>query len=144
MLNIKIKKVTNGATIPKYSREGDSALDLYSTDNCVILPEERQLIHTGVAISLPDEYCALILPRSGNATKYGISIVNSPGLIDSNYRGEIMVCLLNNDRSSSFEVKQGDRIAQMLILNHPTVNLQEVDELDETNRNDHGFGSSGR
>lgn len=142
-LDVLIKKVNKCGEIPKYTREGDGALDLKSCDDYIIAPGERKLIDIGISIAIPDGYCALVLPRSGNAIKHGITLPNAPGLIDSNYRGEIKVPLINHDKSKEFRVNKGDRIAQLLIIEYPKINFIEVEELDNTSRGENGFGSSG-
>lgn len=142
-MQIKVKKLDSSAILPAYSREGDAALDIYALGDHVLAPNERKLIPTGVAYAIPAGYCALILPRSGIASKYGITLPNSPGLIDSNYRGELFVSLVNIDNNDSYEIKSGDRIAQMLIQKTENIEFIQVDELDETNRGNSGFGSSG-
>ncbi len=142
-INIPIKKVNKCAIIPEYSREGDAALDLKSCDDYIINPGQRSLISIGIAIAIPEGYCGLVLPRSGNAIKHGITLPNAPGLIDSNYRGEILVPLINHDKREPFVVNTGDRIAQLLIVECPNISFTEVESLDATNRGEDGFGSSG-
>ena len=107
-------------------------------------PGERATIGTGVAVAIPEGYAGFVQPRSGLAAKHGISIVNTPGLIDSGYRGEVLVALLNTDRERAFDVEPGMRIAQLVLLPVPPVVLREVDDLPETDRADRGHGSSGR
>ena len=111
--------------------------------DAVLQPFQRSLIPCGISVAIPQGYAGFIVPRSGLAAKHGISIVNAPGLIDSNYRGEIKAILVNLDPEESFEIKRGDRIAQLVIMETPLVKLMEVDELDSTNRGASGFGSSG-
>lgn len=142
-MQIKVKRLDDKAILPAYSRAGDAALDIYALGDHTLCPGERKLIPTGVAFAIPAGYCALVLPRSGIASKFGITLPNSPGLIDSNYRGELFVSLVNIDRSESYEIKSGDRIAQLLIQKTENVDFLEVSELDETNRGTSGFGSSG-
>ena len=142
-MEVKIKRLDKELPIPCYAHQGDAGCDLYSTAEQTILPHERALIPTGIAISLPEGHAAFIQPRSGLAAKHGISIVNTPGLIDSHYRGEIKVCLINNDPRASFTVRRGDKIAQMVIQKVEQAKFVEVDELDETARGEGGFGSSG-
>jgi dUTP pyrophosphatase len=101
------------------------------------------MVATGLAIALPEGYAGFVLPRSGLAAKHGISIVNAPGLIDSNYRGELKVILLNNDSNDSFAIEIGDRIAQLIVMPIPTINFEQVEELTESQRGESGFGSSG-
>lgn len=142
-MDIKIVKLSELAKVPSYTRDGDCALDLCSTSDVEIKPGKRQLINVGIAVAIPEGFCGLVLPRSGNALKHGITLPNAPGLIDSNYRGEIKVPLVNHDKNEAFKVNVGDRIAQLLILACPKINFELVDDLDTTNRGVSGFGSSG-
>ena len=140
---LKFKKLTDFANVPSRSREGDAALDIASCESASIKPHTTFLIHTGIAIEIEDGYCGLVLPRSGNAVNHGITIINSPGLIDANYRGEIMIGL-HNTSNDVFNVSDGDRIAQLLIVPVVGVDVQVVDSLSNSNRGTQGFGSSGR
>ena len=140
---LKFKKLVDSANVPTRSRIGDAALDIASCEEVSIDSQSTCLIHTGIAIEIEDGYCGLVLPRSGNAVNHGITIINSPGLIDSNYRGEIKVGLYNTS-NEAFNVYQGDRIAQLLIVPVLDVDVQVVDALSESNRGTQGFGSSGR
>lgn len=142
-IRIPLKKLTGTAVVPKYAYAGDAGVDLCATERYVLQPFERVLVSTGIAIELPEGYAGFVLPRSGLAVKHGISIVNAPGLIDSNYRGELKVCLVNLDAQNSFVVEAGDRIAQLVVMPHPVVTFCEVDELNSTERGVGGFGSSG-
>ena len=117
--------------------------DLRSRVDFALAPGERALVPTGIAIALPEGYVGLVHPRSGLATKHGITIVNAPGTVDSGYRGELMVTLLNTDRAKSFQIKRGDRIAQLVIQRYEHANFVVVENLDETERGSQGFGSSG-
>ena len=130
--------------IPSYARPGDAGLDLCSTISCTLAPFERRLIPTGIALEIPEGYAGFVLPRSGLAIKHGLSIVNAPGLIDSGYRGEIKVPLINLDAQHAIEIEAGDRIAQLVILATPYVRLQCVDSLTGSERGTQGFGSSGQ
>ena len=114
-----------------------------STIDCVIEPFERFIVPTGVAFAIPEGYAGLVIPRSGLAAKHGISIVNAPGLIDSGYRGEIKVVLINLDAKKPFEIKTGDRIAQIMFTPYAQACLEQQATLDETSRGADGFGSSG-
>ena len=140
---VTAKKLDEGIALPKYAYAGDAGLDLRSSVDAVLKPFERQAIPCGLAIAIPDGYAGFVLPRSGLAAKHGISIVNAPGLIDSNYRGEVKVIIVNLDSEQTFEIKRGDRIAQLVILKTPSVELVEVSDLGETVRGEGGFGSSG-
>jgi dUTP pyrophosphatase len=129
--------------LPSYAYSGDAGLDLRANEDIVLKPFERTLISTGLAIALPDGYAGFVQPRSGMAIKQGFTILNTPGLIDAHYRGELKVIAINLDANQSISIKRGDRIAQLVIQQVPMVNLVEVDELDETDRGTGGFGSSG-
>ncbi len=142
-IDMKIKVLDNGISKPCYAKSGDAGLDLRSTIDAVIEPGCRVLIPTGVSVAIPEGYAGFVQPRSGLALKHGLTIVNTPGLIDSGYRGELGVIALNTDKSDSFVVNRGDRIAQLVVQAVPVVNLIEVEELDETERGGTGFGSSG-
>lgn len=128
--------------LPGRAYAGDAGLDLSSCERVVLDPGERALVGTGLAIAIPEGYAGFVQPRSGLATKHGISIVNTPGLIDSGYRGELRISLLNTDPREAFVVEPGMRIAQLVVLAVPEVELVEVDELPESERGVRGFGSS--
>ena len=130
-------------SIPTYTRLGDAGLDVRTIETFDLEPFERRCIHTGISIAIPDGFAGFVLPRSGLAAKSGISIVNAPGLIDANYRGEILVTLVNLDRSHTFHADKGDRIAQLVILSVPEIELVKTNKLPESNRGSDGFGSSG-
>lgn len=145
MINIPVPfaKLDNSIITPAYAHEGDAGIDLRSTIDCVIEPFERLVVPTGVAFAIPEGYAGLVIPRSGLAAKHGISIVNAPGLIDSGYRGEIKVVLINFDAKKPFEIKTGDRIAQIMFTPYAQACLEQQATLDETSRGTDGFGSSG-
>lgn len=142
-ITVPIKKLSPEALIPFYAYEGDAGLDLRSIETVVLQPFERALISTGLAIALPDGYAGFVQPRSGMAIKKGLSILNTPGLIDAHYRGELKIIAINLDPHEPIVIEKGDRIAQLVIQAVPSVTLLEVDELDETDRGEGGFGSSG-
>lgn len=142
-LEIPIKLLTEGAQAPQAMRAGDAGMDLRSTEDVVLAPFQRALIPTGIAVAIPEGYAGFVLPRSGLAVKHGFSLVNAPGLIDGNYRGEIKVIGVNLDARESFSIKAGDRIAQLVIMRVSECELLEVEELGETERGIAGFGSSG-
>ena len=142
-IDVRIQRLDLGLPLPTYAYEGDAGVDLYSSIDVTITPVARAVIPTGIAIALPNGYAGFVQPRSGLALRSGLSIVNTPGLIDSQYRGEIKVIAINTDTSSPIEIHRGDRIAQLVIQEVPVVRLVEVDELDETQRGARGFGSSG-
>jgi len=128
--------------LPTQAYAGDAGLDLASAEHVVLGPGERATVGTGLAVAIPDGYAGYVQPRSGLAARHGITIVNAPGLVDSGYRGELRVILLNTDREAPFTVEPGMRIAQLVVLPVPGVELVEVDELPETERGVRGFGSS--
>jgi dUTP pyrophosphatase len=137
-----VKKVRDGAVVPLRAYAGDAGMDLSSCERVELAPGERALVPTGLAVAIPDGYAGYVQPRSGLAAKHGISIVNTPGLVDSGYRGELLVNLVNHDPSEPFVVESGMRIAQLVILEIPEVELVEVDELPDSERAERGFGSS--
>jgi len=144
-MTIKIKKLREGAVSPEYQTEHSAGMDLCASINepIVLKTGERQLVPTGIAIALPPGFEAQIRPRSGLAAKYGVSIVNSPGTIDADYRGEVSVILINLGQDE-FVVNNGDRIAQMVISKYERAQMQEVKNLDKTKRGAGGFGSTGK
>lgn len=142
-ITVNIKRLDPTVELPKYAHPTDAGLDLRANEACTLKPFERRLVSTGLAIALPDGYAGFVQPRSGLAIKQGLSIVNTPGLIDAHYRGELKVILINLDPTNNIQINKGDRIAQLVIQEVPTVNLVEVEELDKTDRGAGGFGSSG-
>jgi len=142
-VNVHIKLLDPELPAPAYAKPGDAGADLRSRIDFELEPGERALVPTGVAIALPEGYVGLVHPRSGLATKNGITIVNAPGTVDSGYRGELMVTLLNTDKTKSFHVQRGDRIAQLIIQKYEHATFTVVDELDQTERGSSGLGSSG-
>ena len=132
-----------GLEAPSYAHPGDAGADLRAREDAVLLPGERKLVPTGVAIALPEGFVALIHPRSGLATKHGLTIVNAPGTVDAGYRGEISVTLLNTDSSQPIELRRGDRIAQMVIQRVEYAQFIPVSELSGSVRGTGGFGSTG-
>lgn len=142
-VNVHIKLLDPELPAPVYAKPGDAGADLRSRIDFELEPGERALVPTGVAIALPEGYVGLVHPRSGLATKNGITIVNAPGTVDSGYRGELMVTLLNTDKTKSFHVQRGDRIAQLVIQKYEHATFTVVDELEQTERGSSGFGSSG-
>lgn len=140
---VPVKRLDPSLEMPEYAYAGDAGLDLRAAEDAVLAPFERKMVPCGIAVAIPQGHAGFVLPRSGLAAKHGISIVNAPGLIDSNYRGELKVILVNLDPENEFSVSRGDRIAQLVIMAVPVVALQEVESLDETDRGSGGFGSSG-
>ncbi len=143
-LEINLKQLDPDLPVPKYAYAGDAGCDLYSAQDIELGAGEHNMVPTGVAISIPEGFAGFVQPKSGLAAKHGIGVLNSPGLIDSKYRGEIKVILINLDKNDSFHIKRGDKIAQLVIQPVLSVDFCIVDELDETTRGDGGFGSSGR
>lgn len=142
MRDLPVLIVTSGK-VPKYAQPGDAGADLRSSQAIVIQPGERATVPTGMAIALPAGYVGLVHSRSGLAAKNGIMVLNSPGTIDAGYRGEIKVTLLNTDKSEPFEIKVGDRIAQLLVQQIEQARFIQVEFLPDSNRGDGGFGSTG-
>jgi dUTP pyrophosphatase len=142
VIEVAIRRVRAEAVIPNQAYDGDAGFDLSACDSLTLAPGERGVVSTGVAVEIPDGYAGFVQPRSGLAARHGIGIVNAPGLIDSGYRGEIRVVLLNTDRTESFTVEPGMRIAQLVVLPVPAVRLVEVEELEASERGVRGFGSS--
>jgi dUTP pyrophosphatase len=128
--------------LPQQAYAGDAGLDLAACERVLLGPGERAMVATGLAVAIPSGYAGYVQPRSGLAAEHGITIVNSPGLVDSGYRGELRVILLNTDREHPFEVEPGMRIAQLVLLSVPRVELKVVDELPASERGERGFGSS--
>jgi dUTP pyrophosphatase len=137
-------RLRDEALLPTRAHDGDAGLDLYAADAMTISPGERAKVATGIAVEIPDGYAGLVLPRSGLAARHGIALVNAPGLIDSGYRGEVSVLLLNTDRAEPFMVSPGDRIAQLLLIPVADAEPVEVSEVATTARGAGGFGSTGR
>jgi dUTP pyrophosphatase len=141
---ILIHRLDEGLPLPERAHPGDAGFDLRSAIDVVLAPGERALLPTGVAVAIPDGFAGLVLPRSGLAARHGIGVVNSPGLIDSGYRGEIMVIAINLDSSEPFKVTRGDKIAQLVVYPVPAASLREVAHLPGSARGEGGFGSTGR
>ena len=142
MIDVAVRRLRDDAALPRQAYAGDAGLDLASCEHVVLAPGERATVPTGLAVEIPDGYAGFVQPRSGLAARHGIGVVNSPGLIDSGYRGEIRVVLLNTDARESFTVEPGMRIAQLVIAPVATVRLVEVAELAASSRGERGFGSS--
>lgn len=142
-MKIEIKKLNENAVIPQYATELSAGVDLCSIEKLSIPPMCRALVHTGLAIALPEGYEAQVRPRSGLALKKGITVLNAPGTIDADYRGEIGV-ILANFGAEWFDIEPGDRIAQMVIKKHERAEWEEVEELSTTTRGEGGFGSTGK
>jgi dUTP diphosphatase len=142
VIELPIRRVRPDAVLPSRAYAGDAGIDLAACERVELGPGERALVATGLAVAIPEGYAGYVQPRSGLASQHGISIVNTPGLVDSGYRGELLVNLLNTDAREPFVVEPGMRIAQLVVLEIPEVELVEVDELPESERGVRGFGSS--
>lgn len=142
-VKVQLKMLDDGLEAPSYAHPGDAGADLRARVDVELAPGERALVPTGVAIALPFGYVALIHPRSGLATKHGLTVVNAPGTVDAGYRGEISVTLLNTDKAEPIRLKRGDRIAQMVIQRVETAEFEPVAELSDSVRGAGGFGSTG-
>ena len=142
-LVLPINRLDPDVVLPSYAYEGDAGLDLRANVDIDIAPFERKLIPTGLAVAIPEGFAGFVQPRSGLALKSGLSMANTPGLIDAHYRGELKVIAVNLDANEVIHISKGERIAQLVIQRVPVVSLMEVDELDETDRGTGGFGSSG-
>ena len=142
MTQLLVRRLREDAVLPERAYAGDAGLDLAACDRHELAPGERALVGTGLAVAIPEGYAGFVQPRSGLAARHGLSVVNAPGLIDAGYRGEISVVLLNTDRREPFVVEPGMRIAQLVVLPVPELELAEVEELPESERGVRGFGSS--
>jgi dUTP pyrophosphatase len=142
VIELPIQRLHDGAVVPKRAYTGDAGLDLSSCERVELAPGERALVGTGLAVAIPDGYAGYVQPRSGLAIAHGISMVNTPGLIDSGYRGEVKIVLINTDARETFVVEPGMRIAQLVVLAVPPVDPIVVDELPSSERGERGFGSS--
>ena len=143
MIKVKFKKIHEEALIPKYAKQGDAGMDLHAIADYEIPASESLMVKTGIAMELPLGYEAQVRPRSGLAYKNKVTVLNSPGTIDSGYRNELGIILINHGKDS-FKINKGERIAQMVIAKHETPIIEEVDELSESERGLDGFGSTGK
>ena len=142
MIELAIQRLRDDAALPARAYSGDAGLDLAACERVELGPGERAVVGTGLAVAIPEGYAGFVQPRSGLASRHGISVVNAPGLIDSGYRGEVRVVLLNTDRREAFVVEPGMRIAQLVVLAVPELELVETEALPESQRGVRGFGSS--
>jgi dUTP pyrophosphatase len=140
---VQILRIDPELPLPAYAHPGDAGADLLSRVDVTLAPGERSLVPTGVALALPEGHVGFVVPRSGLATRHGVTAVNAPGTVDAGYRGEIMVNLINLDPSETFTVRRGDRIAQLVVQPVVRARFLEVDSLDATQRGDTGHGSTG-
>ena len=144
-MELEVTVLHPGAVLPSYANEGDAGCDLVAVESCTLAAGGgRALVPTGLAVAIPDGYGGFVLPRSGLASRHGVTCANAPGLIDAGYRGEVKVALVNLDPEHDYVVHVGDRIAQLVILPVPSVTVTVVDELPATARGHGGFGSTGR
>jgi dUTP pyrophosphatase len=144
VIELQVTRLRDDAELPRQAHPGDAGLDLVACERVELGPGERAVVGTGIAVAIPDGYAGLVTPRSGLAARHGVSVVNAPGLIDSGYRGELKAILLNTDAHDAFLVEPGMRIAQLVLVPTPAVELTEVGVLSETVRGTGGLGSSGR
>jgi dUTP pyrophosphatase len=142
-VEVLLTRLDPGVPVPSYANQGDAGADLVTAEDVVIEPGERATVGTGVAIALPEGYAAFVHPRSGLAARVGLSVVNTPGTIDSGYRGEIRICLINHDLREPVELRRGDRIAQLVVQRVEHAVFREVDDLGDSERGAGGYGSTG-
>ena len=142
-MELPVRRLRPEAVLPTQAYDGDAGFDLAACEHVVLAPGERALVATGLAVAIPAGFAGFVQPRSGLAARHGLTVLNSPGLIDSGYRGEVQVVLLNTDPSTTFTVQPGMRIAQLVLLAVPPVLVREVGELPASERAGGGFGSSG-
>jgi dUTP pyrophosphatase len=143
-MRVPVKVLDTDLPLPAYASSGDAGLDLLSAEDISLEPGQRAAVHTGIAVAIPNGYAGFVLPRSGRALKEGLGLANAPGLIDSGYRGEVKVVVVNLDRSSPIDIKRGDKVAQLVVQPVEQVELVPVDELPSSDRGAGGFGSTGR
>jgi dUTP pyrophosphatase len=142
-VRLEFRRLSEGAQAPLRAHEGDAGMDLHANEAAHLDPGDRASVGTGIAVAIPEGHAGLVVPRSGLAAEYGITLVNTPGLIDTGYRGELRVLLLNTDRQKAFKVTPGDRIAQLVLVKVESPEPAEVGELSATARGEGGFGSTG-
>ncbi|MDH4111150.1 MAG: dUTP diphosphatase [Actinomycetota bacterium] len=142
-MELPIRRLDAEARLPTAHHPGDAGLDLRANADVEVLPGERAMIPTGIAVAIPEGHAGLVLPRSGLASKRGLTLANSPGLIDAGYRGEVIVAVVNLDRSDPVDIARGDRIAQLVIVGLPAVEPMWAAELPDSRRGEGGFGSTG-
>jgi len=143
-VRLPVKRLDPEAILPAYARPGDAGLDLASAEEIQVPPGERAMVRTGVAVAIPDGFAGLVLPRSGLAARHGLTLANSPGLIDAGYRGEVTCAVVNLDRRHPVAIKRGDRIAQLVVIPVAAVEVEWTQELPTSERGTGGFGSTGR
>jgi dUTP pyrophosphatase len=143
-VEVLIHRLDAELPMPSYAHPGDAGADLHAAEDVELLPGERAVVGTGVAIALPDGYAAFVHPRSGLAARHGVTMVNAPGTVDAGYRGEIKVTLINTDAKEPFRLRRGDRVAQLVIQRVERAAFYEVERLPGSIRGANGFGSTGR
>lgn len=143
MMPLRLKRLDPELPLPAYAHDGDAGLDLFSAQDLVLPPGKRALVPTGVALAIPEGFAGFVQPRSGRALRDGLSFVNTPGLIDSHYRGEIKLIAINLDTHTPLTISRGDRIAQLVLQRVERAEIVEVEDLGETQRGEGGFGSTG-
>jgi dUTP pyrophosphatase len=143
-MRLEVQKLDADALLPAYAKPGDAGLDLHATEDVTLKPGERAAVGTGIAIAIPEGFAGFVHARSGRAVREGLALVNAPGLIDSGYRGEIKVVVVNLDNSDAIELQRGEKIAQLVIQRVEQAELEAVDELPPSPRGAAGFGSTGR
>jgi dUTP pyrophosphatase len=142
-VDVPVRRLDPDLPLPSYAHPGDAGADLVAAEDVELAPGERRLVHTGVAVALPDGYVGLVHPRSGLAARLGVTVLNAPGTVDAGYRGEILVNLVNHDRAGTVKIARGDRIAQLLVQRVERARFHPVDELPDTARGAGGHGSTG-
>ena len=142
-MKVPFRRIDTDAALPERAHSGDAGLDLRSVADVVVEPGERAFVRTGVAVAIPEGHAGLVLPRSGLASKRGLTLANAPGLIDAGYRGEVVCAVVNLDRREAVRVVRGDRIAQLVVVAVPAVTAEWADELPASARGEAGFGSTG-
>ena len=143
-MEVRFRRLDPGIALPQRAHPGDAGLDLRSSIDVEVAPGARAMVPTGLAVAIPDGFAGLVLPRSGLASKEGLTLANAPGLIDAGYRGEIVCAVVNLDRARTVTITRGDRIAQLVVVEIPTAEPVEVEDLPASDRGSGGFGSSGR
>jgi dUTP pyrophosphatase len=142
-VRLPVRRLYPDLPLPSYAHDGDAGLDLYSAQDLTLQPHERALLSTGIAVAIPDGFAGFVQPRSGLAVRTGLSFVNSPGLIDAHYRGEIKIIVVNMDPRTPISIRRGDKVAQLVVQPVVRCEVVEQDELDDTVRGERGFGSTG-
>ncbi|MBK5229904.1 MAG: dUTP diphosphatase [Thermoleophilia bacterium] len=142
-MEVRFIKLYDDAIVPTQAHDGDAGSDLYARESLTLAPGQRGRVGTGIAVAIPAGHAGLVLPRSGLAHRHGVTLANAPGLIDSGYRGEMQVLMLNTDRDAGYEISPGDRVAQLVLIPFTAPQWTETEEFELTVRGDGGFGSSG-